>query len=254
MLGWSIRLFRVLGVMLEVHVTFLLLLGYVAWEGWRAMPEAHFQGVAWTLAYVLLLFTCVVLHEFGHALTAQRYGVGVPRILLLPIGGMAEFDSIPRNPQEEITIALAGPAVNFLIVSVLLVFVPFPREIELGVIEFSAAAFGQHLIVMNLAMGCFNLVPAFPMDGGRVLRALLARRLPYVRATFLAATVAKVLALTGIVFALFHPEYRMLAVLFAFIFWAGEIEYRGVKRQEIAAAHERRFYARLAAERAARGE
>ena len=113
MLGWSINLFRVFGIRLAVHFSFLLLLAYVAWAGWM---EAGWAGVAWSVAFIVMLFTCVVLHELGHSLTARHFGIGVSRILLLPIGGMAEFDSIPRQPRRELLITLAGPAVNFAIV------------------------------------------------------------------------------------------------------------------------------------------
>jgi len=241
MLNWSIRLFRIFRIQLSVHSTFFLLLAYVAWEGWRDAPADHLSqpiyGSLMNVAALVVFFTCVVLHELGHALTAQRFGVGVPRILLLPIGGMAEFDSIPRKPSSELLIALAGPAVNFAIVGVLLIFVSFPGA---QIVQLVRSFFveggdnlnvGQELIAMNLIMGCFNLVPVFPMDGGRVLRALLATRLSYLRATFYAATLAKVLASIAVIVAIYHGKVQ-LAVLFAFIFFAGELEYRAVKRRE----------------------
>src|SRR5258708_10407762 len=117
MLGWSINLFRVFGIQLAVHASFLLLLGYVGYEGW---VEGQLPGMLWSVALIVAFFICVILHELGHSLTARRYGVNVPRILLLPIGGMAEFDRIPRKPSEELLITAAGPAVNFLIVAALL--------------------------------------------------------------------------------------------------------------------------------------
>lgn len=247
MLKGSIRLFRLFGIQLSVHWTFFLLLGYVAWEGWRdalASGQAELP-VFGALAYVVglvVFFACVVLHELGHALTARRFGVGVPRILLLPIGGMAEFDSIPRKPSSEFLIALAGPAVNFVIVAVLLgcgVVFPGAQILEFLRFVFSAhqggveidMTFWQELLTMNLIMGCFNLVPVFPMDGGRVLRALLAMRLEYVRATFIAATLAKVLAASAAVLAVTYGRVQP-AVLFGFIFFAGEMEYRAVVRRE----------------------
>lgn len=248
MLNWSIRLFRVAGIQLAVHSTFLLLLGYMAWEGWTEAVAAHEVGYIGALInsfYIVVFFTCVVLHEFGHALAARWYGIDVPRILLLPIGGMAEFASIPRKPSQEFVIAVAGPAVNFAIIAVLLIFTPFPSE-HVG--EFFSAFFSrsadpgtevkmgwwQLLMLMNLLMGCFNLLPVFPMDGGRILRALLATRLPYPQATFAAATVAKMLASVGILLALFwfNPRHYQMAVLFGFIFFAGEAEYRMVQRRE----------------------
>jgi len=249
MLNWSIRLFRIFRIQLSVHSTFFLLLAYVAWEGWRDAPADHLSqpiyGSLINVAALVVFFACVVLHELGHALTARRFGVGVPRILLLPIGGMAEFDSIPRKPSSELLIALAGPAVNFAIVAVLLLFVRVPGAEIVSLVQSvfsSASSDGETsmsivqqclavLITMNLIMGCFNLVPVFPMDGGRVLRALLASRLNYLQATFYAATTAKVLATVAIVVALYHGKLQ-ISVLFAFIFFAGEMEYRAVKRRE----------------------
>jgi len=258
MLNWSLKLFRVFGIPLSVHSTFFLLAGYVAWEGWSEAVSDHWPhpiyGAFGNVVALAVFFTCVVLHELGHALTARRYGVGTSRILLLPIGGMAEFDSIPRRPSSELLIALAGPAVNFAIVAVLRIFVSFPGE-QIGVLVrsfFSASTDGgditmsltQELLTMNIIMGCFNLVPVFPMDGGRVLRALLATRLSYLRATFYAASLAKVLATLAVAAAVWHGRVQ-LAVLFAFIFFAGEMEYRAVKRRERDDARWRKMLAEL---------
>src|SRR5690349_17023584 len=116
MLGWSINLFRVFGIQLAVHATFLLLLVYWGYNGWM---EGGALGMAWSVGLIILFFVCVTLHELGHSLTARRYGVVTPRILLLPIGGMAEMDHIPRKPSAEFLITLAGPAVNFVLAAVL---------------------------------------------------------------------------------------------------------------------------------------
>ena len=244
MLDWSISLFHIRRIQLDVHASFFLLLGYVGWEGWHAAPDARWLGLAWSVTYTLLAFTCVVLHELGHAFTARSFGVGVSRILLMPVGGMAEFDRIPRDPRQEITIALAGPAVNFFLIAVLLIFVSIPTTEELLSVELTFGSLARHILVMNFAMGCFNLVPVFPMDGGRVLRALLAKRINYLRATFWAATVGKffavtaiAVALTGMVVARSWVQGSLLAVLFAFIFWAGELELRNVKSEEREAAY-----------------
>lgn len=234
MLGWSINLFRIRGIQLSLHGSFLLLLAYVAWDGWSADGGA---GLVWSVAFMLLLFTCVVLHELGHSFVARRFGVGVPRILLLPIGGMAEFDSIPRRPRSEILIALAGPAVNFVLVALLMIIVRFPQNWNPVQAAPSFAELGRNLVVLNLFMGTFNLVPVFPMDGGRVFRALLAIRLPYLRATFYAATLGKVLAVIGAFSMVYFLDNWLGAALFAFIFVAGEIEYRAVRRREREEAH-----------------
>ena len=235
MLSWSMNLFRIRGIQLSVHASFLLMLAYVAWEGWS---DAGWPGAVWSLAYMLTLFVCVTLHELGHAAAARRFGVRVPRILLLPIGGMAEMETIPRRPREEIIIALAGPAVNYLLIGLLLIVVRFPDDWEPLEFSFSYMELGRHLIVVNLIMGVFNLLPAFPMDGGRVFRALLAMKLRYLRATQIAVGVGKLVALAGASYLIYLGQY-MGGVLFVFIIYAGETELRSVARLERAAQHRR---------------
>jgi Zn-dependent protease len=214
------------GIQISVHFTFLLLLAYITLEGWR---EAAGIGAITNLATVLVFFSCVLLHELGHSFTARAYGVTVPRILLLPIGGMAEFTSIPEKPAQELAIAIAGPAVNFAIVLATLVFVPIPTLPHLLSMQLSP---GQLLLTMNLVMGCFNLLPAFPMDGGRVLRALLATRVSFLDATRWAVRVGKVIALAGFCVMAFQLHHFLGAGLFLFIFVAGELEYRALLRRE----------------------
>jgi Zn-dependent protease len=252
MLGWSFNLFRVRGIQLAVHFSFLLLLAYVADEGWKDDGAA---GLMMSVTVILLFFTCVVLHELGHSFTAIHYGVGVRRILLMPIGGMAEFDSIPRRPRHELLITLAGPAVNFAIAAVLGVTVGLPRNWSFwSYADYPSTVKGvtQLLLHWNLVMGCFNLAPIFPMDGGRILRALLAMKLPYLRATFWAATVGNILAGLAILLVLLAPflglaesPNYLLAALFTFIFLAGKAEYRSVKRQEQENAYWREIAARV---------
>ncbi len=241
MLRWSINLFRIRGILLSIHGSFLLLLAYVALEGWR---DGGWEQLAWSVATLVAFFACVVLHELGHSLTAMRFGVGVRRILLMPIGGMAEFDRIPRQPVRELLITLAGPAVNFVIAAVLWPLVGFGAAN--GEYPATLAGFGQLLLHANLIMGSFNLLPVFPMDGGRILRALLATRWPYLRATRWAAHLGKVLALTGALVAIWRYESYLTAVLFGFILLAGEAEYQAVRRREAEDAAWRAMLADLA--------
>jgi Zn-dependent protease len=247
------NLFRVRGIQLAVHWTFLLLLVYVGIEGWRPDPNGGspdgWMGVFWNVTLVLSFFVCVILHELGHSFTAMHFGVRVRRILLMPIGGMAEFDSIPRQPAREVLITLAGPAVNFAIAAALWLFAPRPAADSTA---FDLKFFAELLFEWNLVMGCFNLVPVFPMDGGRLLRAALASRLPYVRATRIAATIGKALALVAVIVALSLPELHLAssraylpAALFCFITFAADLEYRAVKRREVEEAHWRAVFARL---------
>jgi len=231
MLGWSINLFRVFGIQLAVHASFLLLLVYAGYEGWS--DSGGLSGLLWGVGLTLVFFVCVILHELGHSLTAKRFGVRVPRILLLPIGGMAEFDHIPSKPSEELLITVAGPAVNFVIALVLLPLVGLPAGWPFDS-EYPATftGFGQLLLGWNLLMGTFNLLPVFPMDGGRILRALLATRMPYLQATYRAVMVGRWLAVAFALIAAFYYRNPLTFVLFVFIAFAGNLEYRQLLRRE----------------------
>jgi Zn-dependent protease len=177
---WSIRLGRLFGVPVNLHLTFLALLVFVGILGlFRGGPTAAFGGVT----LIAAVFGCVLLHEFGHVLAARRYGIPTHDVTLLPIGGLARLARMPDEPKQELVVALAGPAVNVAIAALLL-----PLITLLG------SAFLVQLFAINVVLAVFNMLPAFPMDGGRVLRALLARRMSYVRATDLAATIGKGMA------------------------------------------------------------
>lgn len=234
------NLFRIRGIQLAVHFSFFLLLAYRAQEGWES---GGWPGLIWGTTTLIAFFTCVVLHELGHSFTAMHFGIGVRRILLMPIGGMAEMDDIPRQPVREGLITLAGPAVNFVIAGGLWLGLTLANVADDDETGYSFAAFAGLLMLWNLVMGVFNLLPAFPMDGGRILRALLALKMPYMRATFWAVSIGKLISGLGVILALwFHVP--MLALLFAFIFFAGEAEFRLVKRRELEDAHWRAVLAR----------
>ena len=236
MLNWSINLFRVFGIQLAVHASFVLLLGYAAWEGWQ--DGGGWSGVAISIGLTVAFFVCVVLHELGHSLTARRFGVRVPRILLMPIGGMAEFDRIPRQPAAEFVITINGPLVNFAIALGLWAVVGLPRGLPFHPqIADSFKGLVQLLLYWNVLMGCFNLLPVFPMDGGRILRAVLATRLSYLRATFFAARIGQALAIILAGLAAFYWQRPMMAVLFVFIFTVGGAEYKALFRREQEAAY-----------------
>lgn len=241
MLSWSINLFRVRGIQISLHFTFLLLLAYVCEDGWK---EGGTPGLWWSGAMFLALFACVVLHELGHSFMAMRFGVHVRRILLMPLGGMAEFDAIPKNPVHELLITVAGPAVNLVIAGVLFCFVRLPTAVDGTPIPSSVGELGQFLLVANIVMFLFNLIPAFPMDGGRILRACLALRLPYVRATYWAVTIAKPITVLGFAFALWTQSW-LVAAICVMIFLFGEAEYRAVKRRELAETQLREALDRL---------
>ena len=239
MLGWSINLFRIFGIQLAVHASFFLLLAYVGYEGW---VEGGLPGLLWSVGLIVLFFVCVILHELGHSLTARRYGVRVPRILLLPIGGMAEFDRIPRKPSQELLITVAGPAVNFVLAAVLFALSWRGLVNRENIPEYSFASLIDQLWLWNLVMGIFNLLPVFPMDGGRIFRALLALKLSYLKATYWAVTVGRVLALGFALLAAFYFKSPVTCVLFIFIFFAGNAEYQQTLRRD----QEERYWAEMA--------
>jgi len=243
MSSWSWRLFRISGIPLSVHYSFLLLLAYIGYQGWMAQTV---KGLIWSVLTVCAFFACVVLHELGHSFAARRYGVGVRRILLMPIGGMAEFDSLPREPSKELVITIAGPAVNFVLAALL--WWPV-NQLPQHIMFYSAQGLLYQLLWANLVMGVFNLVPVFPMDGGRIFRALLATKFTYLKATQWASVVGKVLSVGGACVMYFWLDSWLGALLFAFIFMAGDAEYKAVKRREAEDAHWREMLARMHRER-----
>lgn len=218
---WSFRLIRIFGTDVKVHFTFLLLLAVI----WLARQQA--AGVAAALEMTLLflaLFACVLLHEFGHILMARRFGIRTPDVLLLPIGGVARLERIPEEPRQELLIAVAGPLVTAAIAGALWLWLRIAGQpIELWNPEGMADGIALNLLQMNLILLAFNLVPAFPLDGGRVLRALLSMRMPYVRATRLAATTGQGLAVLFGLFALMQGQFFwMLIALFVYLTAAQE--------------------------------
>ena len=191
-MSWSIPLGRVLGTEIRLHLTFLLLL---VWIGVSHGMQGGLAEAVSGVVFISLLFGCVLLHEFGHVLAARRYGIATPDITLLPIGGVARLERIPEKPAEELVVALAGPAVNVVIAAVLFVAMGGVPPIEVAASPDNAAhGLLPRLFWVNVTLVVFNLLPAFPMDGGRVLRALLAWRMGHRRATEVAAQVGQVLA------------------------------------------------------------
>ncbi|HVU37764.1 MAG TPA: M50 family metallopeptidase [Opitutales bacterium] len=227
----SMKLLRVGGISLELHPTFYLLPLYVAVLGWF---DEGLRGVWTGLLALALVYISVVLHEFGHALTARRLGIGVRHIVLTPVGGMALLEQLPRNPVKELLIVVAGPAVNFVIAGICVSLLHgWPAHLdEIYDVSLRPASLLRYLLQANLMLGLFNLLPAFPMDGGRIVRALLALGMDYVSATYWAMMIGRVVAVTCIVLALFAGSY-MLVVLFMFILVLGTWEFRHVLQQEL---------------------
>lgn len=214
---WSLKLGRILGIDVYLHITFLLLLGLIASA--HAVAGGSLTSGLNGVAFFGALFLCVLLHEFGHAIAARKYGIQTRDITLLPIGGVASLERIPGKPSQELWVAVAGPAVNVVIAAFLLLgmFVGGGSP-SLFSLNTTSGAFAERLLAANVFLVLFNLLPAFPMDGGRVLRALLAMRMPYVKATRIAARVGQGMAVAfGIVALLYSP----LLLLIAFFVWAG---------------------------------
>lgn len=190
---WSIKLGRFAGIDVYVHATFLALMAFVV--GSYLMAGEPIADAVEGTAFLLAVFGCVLVHEYGHALTARRFGIRTRDITLLPIGGVARLERMPDRPAQELWVALAGPAVNVVIAAGLALWILFTHALGLGGLwEEVGDSFAVQLLLVNVTLVLFNLIPAFPMDGGRVLRALLAMRLEYARATRIAARLGQGIA------------------------------------------------------------
>jgi Zn-dependent protease/CBS domain-containing protein len=203
-MSWSVPIVRIAGIQLKIHITFLLLVGWIAFVYYaQGGSPAAVGGVL----MILLLFACVILHEFGHAFAGKAFGINTPDITLLPIGGVARLERIPEEPIQELIIAAAGPAVTALIALVALAAGgtwAYPPGTKTSILDV--------LFTINVVLLLFNLLPAFPMDGGRVLRALLATQMPYARATQVAASVGQAFAfIFGFVGLLWNPFLIFIA-------------------------------------------
>ena len=198
---WSLKLGRIAGIPIRVHLTFVLFLAWfvMAFSLRGLGPSATLAGVL----LVLCVFASILVHELGHALVARRFGVGTREILLLPIGGVANLERIPDKPAHELAVALVGPVINLVIAAMLF---------------FVGGAFATQLMWINVGLAIFNMIPAFPMDGGRALRALLAMRIGHLRATQIAASLGKIIA---IIFAAVGIVTSLWLVLIAVVVWMG---------------------------------
>ena len=235
----SIRLLTIRGIDIRVHATFPLILVYAILE-FGVFSGQGLAGAIFGVIVTLLLFAIVVLHELGHAVAAQYYGVPVKQIVLLPIGGVAQLQNIPENPMQEFVIAIAGPLVNVGIALVLYlahlafgfggVWTVDAMGLMFGVGQGGAGAVFNYIFATNLLLAVFNLLPAFPLDGGRVLRALLATRLDYGRATAIAVTVGQALAAVAGVWGFLEGD--LFLVLIAFFVYTGASQEGNIVRKQ----------------------
>jgi len=234
----SLKLGKIAGIGIYTHISFFLIF---IWILYLVQGESDYWGqLAFYIVCYILLFTCVLLHELGHALTAQRYGIQTRRITLLPIGGVAQLEGIPEKPGQELVIAIAGPLVNVAIVILLLPVFLLTGTFSDITSDNSSLSFAQNLLVTvlfaNGILVIFNLIPAFPMDGGRILRALLAKRLDYTKATLIAARTGQVIAvlfiLSGVSNWLGLTHWQLgftLPFIGVFVLIGAQAEYRMVQ-------------------------
>jgi Zn-dependent protease len=223
----SLNLGRYAGIKVQIHWTFWLLflfIGFMVYSGGGSLEDLF-----WNFLFIFALFFCVVLHEYGHALAARHYGIGTRSITLLPIGGVASLKDMPEDPKQEFVIAIAGPLVNVVIAFILYIFVPVeqflvsdPELIEEQLSGITSSNFMFYLLMVNVVLVVFNMLPAFPMDGGRVFRALLSTRMSRVQATRMATALGKFMALVFFLLGLFGNI--ILAIIAVFIYFGAHSE------------------------------
>lgn len=220
------KLVTIKGINVYGHWTLLILLGWAVIAG--IISGIGFVELIWSVLFLASVFACVALHELGHALVAAQFGISARNVILFPIGGLASIEKLPDHPKQELAISTAGPAVNLLIAMALSVFAPTYESLwrfreYTGVVH--GSNFLYSLYVVNLFLAAFNLIPAFPMDGGRILRALLGFKYNYVRATALAGMVGKVIAVVLIAVGLLTLNLLLVLVGMFIVFFSREEEY-----------------------------
>lgn len=232
----SLQIGKFAGIRVQIHWTFWLLFLFIGFLVFS--KDGTFIDLFWHSLFIIGLFVCVVLHEFGHALTARKYGIPTRSITLLPIGGLASLKKIPDNPKEEFLVAIAGPVVNVVIALLLMLFVPTetftsmdPETLQEELSMITPGNFLFYLLTANVALVLFNLIPAFPMDGGRIFRALLSIKMGRIKATQIAASVGKILALLFFLYGLFYGI--LLSVIAVFIWFGAHSENIMIKQIEL---------------------
>jgi Zn-dependent protease len=220
-MSWSLTIGRFGPTTLRVHITFFLLL---AWIGVSAWLQGGPPAAARSVIFIALIFTCVVLHEFGHILMARRFGIETPEVILLPIGGVALMPRMPEKPSQELAVAVAGPLVNVVIAFALFLVLGAIHPVDLAHIDDPGVSLLARLAAANVFLVLFNMIPAFPMDGGRVLRALLAMKLGGPRATQIAASIGQAFAFALGFLGLFGNPLLIFIAIFVYMAAAGEAQ------------------------------
>lgn len=223
----SLNLGSIFGIKIIVHWTFFFLILWIVFDELKRGGTT--ESVLFNIAFVLAVFLCVVLHELGHALTAKHFGISTKKITLLPIGGMASLDRLPESPKQELLVVLAGPLVNIAIALLLFFVIPVHELFRLSFTEtfetlmsFNLKNFLFYLFIVNLGLVLFNIIPAFPMDGGRILRALLAIKMDRVKATQIASSIGQIMAVVFLLIGLLYNPVLIFIALFIFLGAYGE--------------------------------
>ena len=227
---WSWKLGEMAGIGVHMHATFLLLIGWVALGYW--IQEQTLAAVLSAIGFIWALFACVVLHEFGHIFTARKYGFKTREIMLLPIGGVARMERMPGRSTQELWVALAGPAVNVVIAAILFLWMQLTAGVvDLSQMSITSGSFLERLMIVNLSLVGINMIPALPMDGGRILCVLLAKRLDYTQATQIAAWLGQGLALLLGFIGIFANPFLLFIAVFV---WIGATQESGMAQMKSA--------------------
>jgi Zn-dependent protease/CBS domain-containing protein len=226
-MSWSLKIARIAGTEIRIHITFLL---FLAWIGLADYQTKGAGSAFQSVLYLSLVFLCVLLHELGHAMAARMFGIPTPDITLLPIGGVARLQRMPDKPAQEIVVALAGPLVNVLIAGLLAAGAGAAIDFAgLGDLQGQGGSMVSRLATINVALVAFNLIPAFPMDGGRVLRALVATQMSYGQATRIAAGIGQAFAFLFGFLGLFTNPMLVFIALFLYLGASQEAAVAGMK-------------------------
>ena len=228
---WSLNLGKIAGIKLSVHWTFIILIGWIFFAHYRMGHDT--QQALMGVVFILALFVCVTLHELGHALTAKRFKIVTRSITLLPIGGLAQMEKLPEKPAQELWVAIAGPLVNVAIAILLYVYLSasnsIPPLINMEHMQLDGSGFWFNLLLANVILAVFNLIPAFPMDGGRVLRALLAFKYDRRKATSIAAGIGQFLAILFVFFGFFSNIWLVFIGVFIYLGAGAEATFEATK-------------------------
>ncbi|WP_072402629.1 site-2 protease family protein [Flaviramulus basaltis] len=223
----NLNLGTVFGIKIKVHWTFFFLIAWIVFSELKRGSTTN--SILFNIALIFAVFACVVLHELGHALTAKRFGISTTKITLLPIGGLASLERIPESPKEELLVTLAGPLVNIIIALIIYFIVPVNEFMHLNFTEtfevlmsLTFKNFLFFLFIVNIGLVVFNIIPAFPMDGGRILRAILAMKMNRVKATQIASSIGQFIAVIFLLLGLLYNPFLVLIALFIFLGAYGE--------------------------------